>query len=910
MRTIQQLLLICLFIFSSNFIAKAQILIGDEGNDIDYTTPKEYEIGGITVGGIQFLDNNALILLSGIKVGERIKIPGEKITKAIDKLWEQGLFEDIVVSVSKIQGDLAFLKFTFKERPRLSKYAINGIRKGEADDIREKIKLVRGDVVTDNIIQRSVNQIKSFYADKGFLNAKVTVIQEKERTYSGETDNNTPNNGKKKKKKEVHTTTDSTASLIKKNDEKVKKDSIITNYVVLTFNVEKNTKVKIQKINLIGNQALSTRKLLSAFKETKERTKFTPFESIDTVATYIAKNVFKPHFDLGEALSNYVSNRCKFRIFKSSKFIKEDFEKDKEKLIEKYNENGYRDALVVKDTVYQVDNKSINVDLYINEGNKYYFRNIIWVGNTKYSSQQLNTILNINKGDVYDQSVLDSRLTYNQNGADVSSLYMDDGYLFFQANPVEVLVEKDSIDIEIRIVEGKQARINKVTVSGNSKTNDKVIIREIRTVPGELFSRSDVIRTQRELAQLKYFNAEKLGVQPKPNPVDGTVDIEYTVEETSSDQIELSGGWGSGMIVGTLGLSFNNFSTRNFFKKGAWRPLPSGDGQKFSIRAQSNGQYYQSYSASFTEPWLGGRKPIAFSVSSFYSVQAPSTSTYIKIFGASLGLSKRVKWPDDFFILSQGISFQNYNLKNYGSVFLFSNGTSNSLTYNISLSRNSVDQPIYPRSGSEVTIGVQLTPPYSLFSTTNYDSVSAQEKYKWIEYHKWTIKTSWFQNIIGDLVINTRAKFGFLGFYNSKIGMAPFERYYVGGDGLSGFALDGRELIGLRGYSNNSLTPMGHSGYIGGTIYNKYTFELRYPVSLNPSATIYLLGFFEAGNTWLTFKEFNPFNVYKSAGLGVRVFLPMFGVLGLDWGYGFDDVFNSPGANKGQFHFSINQSID
>ncbi len=859
-------LLFLFFLTSFSFFQlHAQILLGDEGKEFDFSSPKEYEIGGITVFGVQYLDNNALVLLSGLKVGDRIKIPGEKITRAIDKLWEQGLFDDINISASKVQGDLIFLKLSFKERPRLSKYILQGIRKGEADDIREKLKLIRGDVVTENVVQRSVNAIKDFYIDKGFLNVQVISKQEK--------------------------------------------DTASSNSITLSFTIDKMSKVRIHKINFYGNTALSNNKLLSTFKETKERSKLIPFESIDTVATYFFKNFFKPNFDIGDALSNYINDRFKFRIFKSSKFIKAEFEKDKAKILEKYNENGFRDALLVKDSVYKFDNKSINVDVYLFEGNKYHFRDIKWVGNTKYSSTQLSLILNINKGDVYDQSVLDSRLAYNPDGADISSLYMDDGYLFFQANPVEVLVENDSIDIEIRIIEGKQARINKVTVTGNTKTNDKVIIREIRTVPGELFSRADVIRTQRELAQLKYFNAEKLGVQPKPNPVDGTVDIEYTVEETSSDQIELSGGWGSGMIVGTLGLSFNNFSTKNFFKKGAWRPLPSGDGQKLSVRAQSNGQYYQSYSASFTEPWLGGRKPIAFSVSAYYSIQSYSSS-YIKIFGASLGLSKRVKWPDDFFILAQGITYQNYNLKNYGSVFLFSNGTSNNLNYNIALTRNSIDQPIFPRSGSEVSIGVQLTPPYSLFSSTNFDSVTAQEKYKWIEYHKWSIKTSWFQNIIGDLVVNARAKFGFLGYYNSKIGMAPFERYYLGGDGLSGFALDGRELVGLRGYTNNSLTPMGNSGYIGGTIYNKYTFELRYPVSLNPSATIYLLGFFEAGNTWLTFKEFNPFNVYKSAGLGVRVFLPMFGILGLDWGYGFDEIPNSPSANKGQFHFSINQSID
>ena len=522
------------------------------------------------------------------------------------------------------------------------------------------------------------------------------------------------------------------------------------------------------------------------------------------------------------------------------------------------------------------------------------------------------------KGDIYNQKVLDANLSFNPNGFDVSSLYLDDGYLFFQVNPVEVLVENDSIDLEIRIYEGKQARINKVTITGNTRTNDHVVIREIRTKPGQLFSRSDIIRTVRELAQLRYFNAETLEPVPKPNPVDGTVDIEYKVEENSSDQFELSGGWGGGYIVGTLGLSFNNFSTRKFFKKGAWRPLPSGDGQKLAIRAQSNGKYYQAYNLSFTEPWLGGKKPNAFSIGVYHSIQSnglnkddPSRSS-IKIYGISIGLSKRLRWPDDYFILSQGLSLQNYSLDNYSGIgqLNFKNGYANSLSYNIGVARNSIDAPIYPRSGSEISLALQLTPPYSLFSNKDYSDVTDQEKYKWIEYHKWKFKVSYFLNVFDNLVLSTRFRFAFLGYYNKDVGYAPFERYYVGGDGLSGYSIDSREVVGLRGYNNNSLTPRGPAGYIGATMYDKFTVEMRYPVSLNPNATIYMLGFLEAGNAWLEFDKFNPFSMHRSAGVGVRIFLPMFGLLGLDWGYGFDEIPNMPGANKGQFHFSINQSID
>jgi outer membrane protein insertion porin family len=812
----------------------SQIILTDDLSGIDYVSPQKYEIGGITVSGVQYLDNNVLISLSGLTVGDTIKVPGEKITKAVENLWKQGLFEDIKISASKIQGTLIFLDIYLKERPRLSKFSFLGVKKSEADKLRENLKLTRGDAVTDNVMITTKNIVQKFFVDKGYLLATADVSK--------------------------------------------KKDTMASNSVDLIIDVKKNGKVKINKINISGNKSIVDIKLKRAMKKTKEK--------------------------------------HSYRIFATSRFNDEDYTDDKVKVIDKFNELGYRDAKIVKDSVYKFDANTVNIDIVIDQGHQYYFRKITWIGNTKYTAEELNSILKIKKGDIYNQKALDENLNMNPDGRDISSLYMDDGYLFFSVTPVEVNVQNDSIDLEIRIYEGKQAIINKVTISGNTKTNDNVIIREIRTKPGQLFSRSDIIRTQRELAQLKYFDQEKLAVNPKPNPADGTVDIEYVVEETSSDQVELSGGWGAGSIVGTLGLSFNNFSAKNFFKKGAWRPLPSGSGQKLSIRGQSNGKYYQSYNVSFTEPWLGGKKPNALTVSAYHSVQtngvkkSESTSQYIVIDGISVGLGKQLKWPDDYFTLYQGVDFQRYTLQNYTS-FTFQTGKSNNINYSIILGRNSIDAPIYPRTGSELSLSLQATPPFSLLDKKNISELTPQEKYKWIEYHKWKFSASLFIKLAGNLVFSTRTKFGFLGYYNSQLGPPPFERFYLGGDGLSGFALDGREIIGMRGYGNNTVTPRDAVGnYIGGIIFNKYTLELRYPISLNPMATVYPLCFIEAGNTWSAFKNFNPFDVKRSAGVGVRIYLPMFGLLGLDWGYGFDEIPGAPGANKGQFHFSINQSID
>jgi outer membrane protein insertion porin family len=871
---VKKLNTLLLLLFISTITLKAQVIIDDKGY-IDYTTPKEFNIKKLSFSGVHYTDTNICKLLTGLYVGENLLIPGEKISNAIQNLWKQGLFDDVKIAATKIEEDNIWLEIQLKEHPRLLSTPLfsSNIKKSDVDDLRAKINLTKGDVITSNTIIRTKDIIRNHFIDKGFYNVDVDI-------------------------KEI---IDSSSNKLTSR---------------LNIDIDKHKKVHIHRINFTGNDQVSALKLKRLMKKTREQTYFNPFMGSDTLLYESVKKIFvRDSISIEDNFLNYVGSRIVLRIFKSSKFLREEYEKDKLSLIAKYNELGYRDSKILADTIVKSGQNTIDVNIRLEEGRKYYFRNITWIGNTKYSDKELGMILKIAKGDVYNQKALETNLSYNPSGFDVYSLYMDNGYLFFSATPVEVRIEKDSIDLEIRIVEGKQAYINKVTVRGNTKTNDHVIIREIRSKPGQLFNRSDIIRTTRELAQLKYFNAEKIVPDIIPNPTDGTVDIEYSVEETSSDQLELSGGWGMGRLIGTLGVSFNNFSTRNFFKKDAWQPLPAGDGQKLSVRVQTNGTYYQAYNASFTEPWLGGHKPHALSVSIYYSSQtnglkkSDASRQAINILGASVGLGTRLKWPDDYFTLYNEISYRNYNLKNYYSSFNFTDGTSNNLNYTITLSRNSIDAPIYPRSGSEVSLLLQLTPPYSLFKNEDYSKLTDEEKYRWIEYHKWKITAAVYTKLAGNLVFSARTKLGFLGSYNKKIGVPPFERFYLGGDGLSGFSLDGRELIALRGYTNNSLTPKNDGGYIGGAIFDKLTLELRYPISLNPSATVYVLGFAEGGNAWLNFKNFNPFDIYRSAGVGVRVFLPMFGILGLDWGYGFDNI---PGVGKGgsQFHFSINQSID
>lgn len=801
---------------------------------VDYTAPKEYYIAGITISGVKYLDNNVLIMISGLSVGDKISIPGDEIAKAIKKLWKQGLFENIEISYTKIQGDKIFLNIDLKEQPKLQKFSFKNIRKSEADDLRDELGIVRGDAVNENVIIRSRNIINQFFVEKGFYNVTTDIRQIR--------------------------------------------DSVNSNQVTLVFDINKGNKVKIKEIHIIGAEEENQDALKKKLKETKEK-KF-------------------------------------YRFWKPSKYKEKEFKEDLNSMIAYYSKLGYRDARVVSDSVVKLNNKLIDVYVNINEGRKFYFGNIKWVGNTKYPSSTLSAVLDINKGEVYDRQKLETRLFMDMEKGDVHSLYMNQGYLFSSITPVEIRINGDTIDLEIRVYEGKQAIVKRVTVKGNTKTHDNVILREIRTKPGQLFNRADIIRTQRELAQLRYFDQEKLNVNPKPNPADGTVDIEYIVEEVSSDQIEMSLGWGMGALIGTVGVSFNNFSLKGVPNKDAWRPIPSGDGQKLSLRIQSNGIYYQSYSASFTEPWLGGKKPNSLTVSAYQSVQSngltkgDANRSAIVITGVTVGFGTRMKWPDDYFNFYSSLIFQNYNLNNYANIFSFDNGNSNNLALTLGLSRNSVNSPIYPTSGSDISTSLQFTPPYSLFNNKNYAAMEDADKYHWVEYYKWKVNFAWFTELgksktAQKLVLHTRAKFGFLGYYNDEIGYSPFERFYLGGDGLSGYSLDGRELVGMRGYTNNSLSPVN-----GATAYAKYTMELRYPISLNPMATVFVLGFVEAGNSWKLLDDFNPYDVHRSAGIGARIYLPMFGLLGLDWAWGFDPYPGFPSMGGNQFHFSMNGSID
>ena len=805
----------------------AQINIGNNLENISYERPVEYEIGGITVEGIENLDKNAIITLSGLNVGNKIMVPGEELSKAITKLWDQNLFADIRIDVSKVMGSNIFLEIYLEELPKLSKFGFKGASKSEVDKIRDKIELARGKIVTENLINNTKHIVLEYYKDKGYLNTSVEISQ----------------------------ATDTTS----------------LSSIILDIDINKGEKVKIKSITFKGINEFSEKKLKRTLKETKEK-KF-------------------------------------FRIFKTSKFLDQAFKTDLEQIINLYNEKGYRDAQIVLEDVHDISSNLIDINITIEEGIKYHFRNIDWLGNTKYNSEYLDLMLGIKSGDVYDEKMMGERLQMSMSGTDITSLYMDDGYLFFNIDPVEILVEEDSIDYEIRIYEGKQATINKVSVVGNTKTNEHVIMREIRTKPGELFSRSDIIRSQEELNRLNYFNPQTLGVTPKPDPQTGNVDVEYSVEEKPSDQVELQGGWGAGRVVGTFGITFNNFSLKNILEKNTWSPLPSGDGQRISLRAQTNGSFFQNYSFSFTEPWLGGRKPNSLNFSAYHSIQDYSTDVVdnrLDIIGLNLGLGKRLRWPDDYFSLSQSISVQQYKLKNRQLVPGFSNGISKNISYRTTFSRSSIFDPIFPKTGSQFTFIGHFTPPYSLFNKKNYATMTLNEKYEWLEYFKIKLNGTWYANPFADLVIKTQSAFGFLMDYNSEVGLPPFERFFVGGDGLMGFNMDGREVIGLRGYANNSLSQHLTAG---GSIYSKYTLELRYPLSLNPSSTIYATGFAEAGNAWGSFSDFNPFEVKRSLGFGIRIFMPMFGLLGFDFAHGYDPIPGAIQKSGWQTHFSIGQQF-
>ena len=815
---------VCLFI--SHF-TMAQVSLSS--TNFDYSNPKEFSIGGVDVEGTKFLDHKTLIQLSTLEVGSRIMVPGDKLTKASRILWQQGLFSDVQIRVKSIQGNSIFFTLHLEERPRLSKFKFEGIKRSEIDAIRDKIKLARGKIITENVIINTKNIIASHFKEKGFLNVNTTVSQVV--------------------------------------------DTITKNHVILALNIEKGKKVKIGKIDFEGNEVFSDKRLKRLMKDTKEK-KF-------------------------------------FRIFKASKFLDEAYENDKEKIIAKYNEKGLRDAKVISDTIsYNKEEELLDIGLKINEGKTYYFGDITFVGNTKYSNNELTALVGINKGDIFDQSVLETRVLGSPDSRDVHSIYLDNGYLFSQVTPIETEIRNDTIDIEVRIYEGLQARINRVSVSGNSKTNDHVIMREIRTKPGDLFSRSDIMRSQREIATLNYFDPEKLNIDVEPNQEEGTVDLNYIVEEKSSDQVELQGGYGADRIIGTFRVSFNNFSAKNMFKKGAWSPLPSGDGQRLSLSATSNGVQFQSYNISFTEPWLGAKKPNSLTIGAYHSITSNGLDRddenrgVFKVTGASFGLGKRLKWPDDFFTLYQNISLKKYLVDQY-SFGNFDDGTFYNMSYSFVLGRNSVDQPTFPRKGSNMKLSIQLTPPYSVLDgIDDYSESEIEDLNTWVEYHKWNFGANWFNSLADKLVLKTNLEYGLIGKYSDDKELTQFERFYVGGDGLSGYAVDGREVIALRGYENNSLSPSN-----GATIYNKYTLELRYALSLNPQSPIFALAFLEAGNTWNMTNKFNPFDIKRSAGVGIRMTIPMMGIMGVDWGYGFDEIPGSPTSSGSQFHFSINQQF-
>ena len=821
---------------------------------IDYANPGEFEIADIAVEGAEYTDKFAVVVHSGLRVGDKISIPGTEISEAIKKLYKQKLYSEITLFADKFADTKVWLRIVVVERPRIQSYSFpgkggNGPTNGQVNDIKEKINFIRGSIWTEENERRASRIIRNYYVEKGFYNAKTNYV--------------------------------------------LVDDTLTPNYIKVNILVNKGKRVKINRIRIDGNQEFSDARLKAKMKEIKEK-RF-------------------------------------WRLWERSKLTSKDYGHAKENLIEFYNSKGFRDARILEDSVYLVDEKHLEVAIRVFEGNQYYFRNINWVGNYKYSTDTLALVLGIEKGDVYSSTVLDKKLRADPNGQDVSSLYLDDGYLFFNIDPVEIMVEGDSIDIEMRIQEGPQATIRKVIVEGNTKTSDYVILRELRTIPGQKFSRTDLIRSQREIINLGYFNQENLQVIPIPNPADGTVDIKYIVEEKSSDQFQVQGGWGGqvrdpntgqvigGGFVGTVSLAFNNFSTKRFFKKGAWRPIPSGDGQKLSLAIQMNGVGWQNYSISFLEPWLGGKKPNSLGASLYYSINRnPSTDFRMNTFGSSLDYGIRMKVPDDYFRSYTSLGYKNYFLENASRFFgdiAFDNGSINIITLTQSFDRTSIDAPLYPRSGSSFNFSVEATPPYSIFQPNkDYGAMADGDKYKWLEYHKWSFSFTWYKSIWKNLVIRPKIQLGYLGTYRNDYGISPFERYLLGGSGFGSYNFFGQEFVSLRGYQDNSIGPRSNPNTInsvplGGNIYNKYSLELRYPITLNQAAPIWMVGFFEAGNAWLGFKNYKPFDLKRSAGLGIRVVVPMVGLLGVDYGHPFDKVAPDEQKPFGRFNFVLGKEF-
>ena len=836
---------------------------------IEYTMQrKTYEIADIKITGADHYEDFVLIGFSGLAVGDKIEIPGDQITKSLKRFWKQGLFSDVKFKATKIEGDKIWLEIALKQRPRVSEIVYNGLRKTEQEDIEVKVGIQKGGQMTPDLADRAKKVIGKYLQEKGFYRADVQVLQFEDQNHPG--------------------------------------------YVKVAVNVNKREKTKVDHIYITGNEALTHNQINHVMKKTND---------------------------------NHIIN-----LFQTKKFVEEEFENDKKLVLEKYNEIGYRDAIIVADSVTRSKEDSTRVDIYltIDEGNKYYFRDITWVGNTVYPFEYLDAVLGIKKGDTYNLKELNKRL--NEDDDAVAKLYTDQGYLFFSVDPVEVHIDNDSIDFEMRMYEGKPATINEVNIVGNTRVYEHVVRRELYTKPGQLYSQSDIMRTLRELAQMGHFDQEKLVPDIQPNPEDGTVDITYQLETKSSDQIEFSLGWGATGLVGSLGLKFTNFAIQNLFNPKSYRIVPQGEGQTFSINARTNGVYYTSASLSFLEPWLGGKRPNSLSASIFFASQTgysdryyqayedlynnyyynynyagqsdyyqqlqeseADPDKYLRTFGVSVGYGKRLSWPDDYFSFYGELSYQLYMLKDWPYMIL-TDGNSHNLALNLQLSRSSIDNPIYTRRGSQFTLGLKITPPYSLIKGTTdaqYAQMTASEKYNLLEYHKWRFSGKVFTPLTPDskFVLMTRAEFGYLGHFN-KNAKSPFETFYMGGDGMSSYSSYSTEYISMRGYQSGSLTPYDPTlGRNMGYVYNKFTMELRYPISLEQNATIWALAFVEAGNCFADIKDYNPFNLKRSAGVGVRLFLPMFGLMGIDWGWGFDPINGSKQYGGSQFHFVLGQEL-
>lgn len=855
---------------SVSVLSADTLTVPTELPNIEYTLQrKTYEIAGITVSGADSYEDFVLIGFSGLAVGDKIEVPGDQITKSLKRFWKQGLFSDVKIKATKIEGNKIWLEIALKQRPRISDVAYNGLKKSEKEDLEVKVGIQKGGQMTPDLADRAQKVISKYLAEKGFYNAEIKVLQ---------------------------------------FDDKDHPD-----YVKVAINVDKKAKTKVGHIYITGNEALTDNQINHAMKKTND---------------------------------NNIIN-----LFRTKKFVAAEFENDKKLVIEKYNEIGYRDAQIVADSVVRSKEDSTRVDVYltIDEGKKYFFRDITWVGNTVYPYEYLNTILGIKRGDTYNLKELNKRLIEDDDA--VSKLYTDQGYLFFNVDPVEVRVDGDSIDYEMRMYEGQPATINQINIVGNTRVYEHVVRRELYTKPGQLYSQSDIMRSLRELAQMGHFDQEKLVPDIQPNPEDGTVDITYQLETKSSDQIEFSLGWGATGLVGTLGLKFTNFAIQNLFNPKSYHIVPQGEGQTFSINARTNGIYYTSASISFLEPWLGGKRPNSLSASIFFASQTgysdrflegynnlysnyaanyynyygnssyyenyqemeADKGKYLRTFGVSIGYGKRLSWPDDYFSFYGELSYQMYMMKDW-PYLIITDGTSHNLALSLQLSRSSIDNPIYTRRGSQFTFGLKITPPYSLIKKTTdaqYAQMTISEKYHLLEYHKWRFSGKVFTPLTPDskLVLMARAEFGYLGHFN-KNAKSPFETFYMGGDGMSSYSSYSTEYISMRGYQSGSLTPYDATvGRNMGYLYNKYTMELRYPISLEQNATIWALAFVEAGNCFADIKDYNPFNLKRSAGVGIRLFLPMFGLMGIDWGWGFDPINGSNSYGGSQFHFVLGQEL-